>query len=368
MNFDYSEEQKMLVQSLERTLAKQYDFETYRAQLATKTSHSPELWATLSELGIMAMPLPESAGGFDGDHTDVALISTELGRRLVPEPFVSNVVLAAHILTQVEGEAAADLIGQIAVGETKVAVGFYEPGERHDPLATNTVAEKTANGWSLTGHKAVVLGGDTAGHFIVSAENDGTSLFLVPADSDGLTIRTYQLLDGRGAADLVFNAVTLPADACLKTKGDTEALIIDTVDRGAAALVSDSLGAIEEIIEMTKDYLRTRTQFGRPIGSFQVLAHRMVDLMIEYEQAKSMSMEASVEATNSDPSERMKAISAAKAKVGTVCRKIGKESIQMHGGIGMTDEYALGAYVKRLLVNETLFGDSDYHLDRYASL
>jgi alkylation response protein AidB-like acyl-CoA dehydrogenase len=368
MNFDYSEEQKMLVQSLERTLAKQYDFETYRSQLATKTSHSPELWSTLSELGIMAMPLPESAGGFDGDHTDVALISAELGRRLVPEPFVSNVVLAAYVLSQTDSDAAAELVGKIALGETKVAVGFYEPGERHNPLALGTVAEKAGDGWSLTGHKAIVLGGDTADHFIVSADNSGAALFLVPADAEGLTVRKHQLLDGRGAADLVFNDVKLSADAMLKTKDDAAALIVATVDRGAAALVSDSLGVIEEIIEMTKDYLRTRTQFGRPIGSFQVLAHRMVDLLIEYEQAKSMSMEASVEATNENSDERMKAISAAKAKVGTVCRTMGKESIQMHGGIGMTDEYALGAYVKRLLVNETLFGDSEYHLDRYASI
>lgn len=368
MNFDYSEEQKMLVQSLERTLAKSYDFETYRGQLAEKASHDPALWASLAELGIMAMPLPEAAGGFDGDHTDIALISTELGRRLVPEPYVSNVVVSAYILNAVGGDAAADDLAAIGVGEKRFAAAFYEPGERHNPLAMNTKAAQSGDGWTLNGHKAVVLGADTAGAYIVSADTGGPSLFLVPADADGVTVRTYQLLDGRGAADIVLDNVTLDASALLGGAGAAEDIILEAVDRGAAALVADSLGAIEEIIEMTKDYLRTRTQFGRPIGTFQVLAHRMVDLLIDYEQAKSMSMEASVEATNDDIAARKKAISAAKAKVGAVSRKFGKDSIQMHGGIGMTDEYALGAYVKRMLVNETLFGDTDYHLERFGSL
>ncbi len=368
MNFDYSEEQKMLVQSLERTLAKSYDFETYRAQLETKSSHDPALWASLAELGIMAMPLPESVGGFDGNHTDIALISTELGRRLVPEPYVSNVVVSAFILNATRGESAAEELGGIAAGETRFATAFYEPGERHNPLANNTKASKSTDGWSINGHKAVVLGADTAGHFIVSADADGSSLFLVPADAAGLTVRKYQLLDGRGAADLIFDNVTVEENALLGDAGTAEAIILEAVDRGAAALVADSLGAIEEVIDLTKEYLRTRTQFGRPIGTFQVLAHRMVDLLVDYEQVKSMSMEASVEATNENASDRMKAISAAKAKVGAASRKFGKDSIQMHGGIGMTDEYALGAYVKRLLVNETLFGDTDYHLERYSSL
>lgn len=368
MNFDYSEEQKMLVQSLERTLAKSYDFETYREQLATKSSHDPALWNSLAELGIMAMPLPEAAGGFDGNHTDIALISAELGRRLVPEPYVSNVVLSAFVLNACGRDGVTEQLGAIATGERKFAVGFYEPGERHNPLALGTKAEKTADGWSISGHKAVVLGGDTADDLIISADAGGASLFLVPADADGLTVRKYQLLDGRGAADLIFENVSVGTDALLADAGQAEAIILDAVDRGAAALVADSLGAIEEIIELTKEYLRTRTQFGRPIGSFQVLAHRMVDLLVDYEQAKSMSMEASVEADNENADARQKAISACKAKVGAVSRKFGKESIQMHGGIGMTDEYALGAYVKRLLVNETMFGDTDYHLERYSSL
>ena len=368
MNFDYSEEQKMLVQSLERTLAKNYDFETYRAQIADKTSHDPAMWASLAELGIMAMPLPESAGGFDGDHTDIALISAELGRRLVPEPYVSNVVVSAYILGELGGDAHAEDLSAIGMGEKRFAAGFYEPGERHNPLALNTKAEKSGDGWTLNGHKAVVLGADTAGAFIVSADAGGASLFVVPADADGVTIRQYQLLDGRGAADIVLNNVSVGGDALLGKAGAAEEVILEAVDRGAAALVADSVGAIEEVIELTKDYLRTRTQFGRPIGTFQVLAHRMVDLLVEYEQAKSMSMEASVEATNNDGAARKKAVSAAKAKVGAVSRKFGQESIQLHGGIGMTDEYALGSYVKRLLVNETLFGDTDYHLERYGSL
>lgn len=368
MNFDYLEEQKMLVQSLERTLAKEFDFETYRGLLATKTSHDPKLWDKLTELGIMAMPLPEAAGGFDGDHVDVALISKELGRRLVMEPYISNVVLAAYVIGATLGEAGNAHVEAIATGTEKFAVGFYEPGERHNPLTTNTKAEKSSDGWTINGHKAVVLGGDTAEHFIISADTDGLSLFMVPADTEGLSVTSYQLLDGRGAAEVVMKNVKVGDSALMGKKGEAQDIILTAVDRGAAAVIADSIGAMEEINDMTKEYLRTRTQFGRPIGSFQVLAHRMVDLLVEYEQAKSIAMEASVEATNTDTATRMKVISAAKSKVGNVCRTIGQESIQMHGGIGMTDEYALGAYVKRLLVNETLFGDAEYHLERYASM
>ena len=368
MNFDYTEEQKLLVQSLERSLAKSYDFEAHRGQLESQTTHNPDMWASLAELGIMAMPLPEEAGGFGGNQVDVGLITKELGRRLVPEPYVSNVVVSAFILERTLGDKATELLEQIGVGETQVATATYEPGERHNPLAVNTKAEKTSDGWSLKGHKAVVLGADSADSLIVSADAGGeTALFLVPANSAGVTVRSCQLLDGRGAADVFLDDVKVASDACLASGPEAADILVEAIDRGAAALVADSVGAIEEVIAMTKDYLQTRTQFGRPIGSFQVLAHRMVDLMVEYEQAKSISMEASVEATNADASSRKKAVSAAKAKVGAVSRKMGQESIQMHGGIGMTDEYALGAYVKRMIVNETLFGDTDYHLQRYIS-
>ncbi|MFC3053316.1 acyl-CoA dehydrogenase family protein [Kordiimonas pumila] len=364
MNFDFTEEQKMLVQSLERSLAKSYTFEAYREQVANKVTSDPKTWESLAELGIMAMPLPEAAGGFDGNHVDVMAVCTELGRRLVIEPYISSVVIAAYILEEADGDIAAEHLPKIAVGEEKYAAGFYEPGERHNPLAINTKAQEKGGSWVLTGRKAVVLGADTADHLIISADAGGPALFLLPADASGITLHKYPLMDGRGAADIVLEG----AEATLLCASDKASAIIEAaVDRGAAALVADTLGAMEEVSELTKDYLRTRTQFGRPIGSFQVLSHRMVDLLIEYEQAKSITMEAAVEARNSDSDIRRKAVSAAKAKVGIASREFGKESIQMHGGIGMTDEYALGAYVKRMLVNEILFGDADYHLNRYSA-
>jgi len=361
MNFDFSEEQKMLVQSLERTLAKTYTFENYREQLASGATHLPELWSNLAELGIMAMPLPESAGGFDGNHVDIMAVCAELGRRLVPEPYVSNVVLAAYIL---EATDNGDKLADIAVGEVKYAAGFYEPGERHNALAINTKAISDGDAYILNGHKAVVLGADTAGQLIISADAGGPSLFLMPADADGVILRKYALLDGRGAADVILDGArgTLLGEA-----GGAAHIIEATVDRGAAALCADTIGVIEEVRDMTQEYLRTRTQFGRPIGSFQVLAHRMVDMLVDYEQMKSIAMEAAVEARSEDKTTRMKTVSAAKAKIGAASRTFGQESIQMHGGIGMTEEYALGAYVKRMMVNETLFGDSDYHLTRYAN-
>jgi alkylation response protein AidB-like acyl-CoA dehydrogenase len=361
MNFDFSDEQKMLVQSLERTLAKTYTFEDYREQLAAGATHAPELWESLAELGIMAMPLPESAGGFDGNHVDIMLVCTELGRRLVPEPYVSNVVMAAYIL---EATDNSNKLEAIATGETKYAVGLYEPGERHNPLATSTTATANGDTYSLTGHKAVVLGADSADQLVISADAGGASLFLVPADAEGVTLRKYPLLDGRGAADVILDG----AQATLLGEAGSAADIIEaTVDRAAAALCADTIGVVEEVRDLTQEYLRTRTQFGRPIGKFQVLAHRMVDLLVEYEQMKSIAMEAAVEARNEDAATRKLAVSAAKAKIGEASRLYGQEAIQMHGGIGMTDEYALGAYVKRMLVNETLFGDTDYHLTRFAN-
>ena len=361
MNFDLSEEQNMLVQSLERTLAKSYSFEDYREQLASGATHLPELWTSLAELGVMAMPLPESAGGFDGNHVDIMAVCSELGRRLVPEPYVSNVVLAAYIL---EATGNENMLADIAMGEVRYAAGFYEPGERHNALAMGTKAKNDGETYVLNGHKAVVLGADTADQLIISADAGGPSLFLVPADASGVTLRSYALLDGRGAADVILeNApATLIGDA-----GGAADIIEAAVDRGAAALCADTIGAVEEIRDMTQEYLRTRTQFGRPIGSFQVLSHRMVDMLVEYEQMKSMAMEAAVEATSEDSASRTKAISAAKAKIGTASRTFGQDAIQMHGGIGMTDEYSLGAYVKRMMVNETLFGDSDFHLNRFAN-
>jgi len=362
MNFDYSEEQTMLVQSLERTLAKNYDFETYREQLAAKATHAPELWQSLAELGIMAMPLPESAGGFDGNHVDVMVVCTELGRRLVPEPYVSNVVIAAYIF---EATGNGDKLEAIALGEIKYAAGFYEPGERHNALATNTVATANGDSYRLTGHKAVVLGADCADHLIISADLDGPSLFLLPANADGVTLRKYPLLDGRGAADVIMDGAQA---TLIGTAGGAGGIIEAAVDRAAAALCADTIGAAEEVKDLTQEYLRTRTQFGRPIGKFQVLAHRMVDLLVEFEQMKSIAMEAAVEARKADETTRQRAVSAAKAKIGAASRQFAQDAIQMHGGIGMTDEYALGAYVKRMLVNETLFGDTDYHLSRFANI
>ncbi len=364
MNFDFSEEQKMLVQSLERSLAKSYTFEDYRSQIADKVSHVPENWNQLAELGVMAMPLPEAAGGFDGNNVDVMAVCTELGRRLVTEPYVSSAVVSAYIV-EATGTVSDELLPQIATGEVQVAAGFYEPGERHDALASNTKATESDGTWKLSGRKCVVMGADSADKLIVSADAGGPSLFLVDPKADGVSLRSYQLLDGRGAADIILEG----AEGTLLGEAGGAANIIEAaVDRGAAALTADTLGAMQESSTLTQEYLRTRTQFGRPIGSFQVLAHRMVDLLVELEQVKSIAMEAAVEARNEDAETRKKSVSAAKAKVGAASRTFGQECIQMHGGIGMTDEYALGAYVKRMIVNETVYGDTDYHLNRFADL
>ena len=254
------------------------------------------------------------------------------------------------------------LLAGVISGEVKLAAAFLEPQSRYDLADVETRAAPTETGYTLTGRKAVVMGGDCADTFIVSAQSDnGLSLFAVDAGAQGVSVRGYKLVDGRGAAELEMDGVELPADALLGAEGGALPVIEHVADLGASALCAEALGAIEMINDLTLDYLKTREQFGRPIGSFQALQHRMVDLFLEYEHAKSLVYVAAMSADNPDAKARGTAVSAAKSYIGTKGRQIAKEAVQLHGGIGVTGEYQLGDYVKRVLAVDMMFGDADHH-------
>jgi alkylation response protein AidB-like acyl-CoA dehydrogenase len=306
---------------------------------------------------------------------DVMVASIEFGRALALEPFLASVVLGGGALALAgSAEQKAALLPGVMSGETRLAVALHEPQGRFDLADVSTRAQADDGGFALDGAKAVVLGGDRAHRFVVSArvsgdvrDTDGLSLFVVPADAQGVTVRGYPLLDGRGAAELLLERVRVPASAQLGPAGAAYGTIEHVGDLACVALCAEAIGAIERINELTLDYLKSRQQFGRPIGSFQALQHRMVDLALEYEHAKSLCIAAAVAVESEERSERVRAVSAAKAYIGAKGRAIAAEAVQLHGGIGVTQEYALGDYVKRVMAADMLFGDADHHLERFGA-
>ena len=371
MDFAFSEEQQLFGDSLRKLFENEYSADQRRAVLESEDSYSSGVWGHLAEMGLLGLPFAEDVGGFGGNASDVLVVCLELGRSLALEPFVGSVVLGGGAVRLAgSAEQQQSLLSGVVSGERKLAAAFLEPQSRYDLTDVDAQASARDGGWSLTGHKAVVLGGDGADTFIVSARasGDGLSLFAVDASAPGVSVRGYKLVDGRGAADVEFKDVELAADALLGDAGAAGPVIEQVADLGAAALCAEAIGAIEMINEMTLEYLKTRQQFGRPIGSFQVLQHRMVDLYLEYEHAKSLVFVAAATADGGSADERAKAVSAAKSYIGDKGREIAKEAVQMHGGMGVTREYALGDYVKRVLVADMLFGDADHHLERFGRI
>lgn len=344
MDISLTEERRMLQDSLRRTLARE--------------PSGPGLWSTLAELGAGAAVLPEDAGGFGGTGADIALVATELGRAGAGVPMIDSVLLGAGVLHAAGG--FADLVEALANGTARAAVADLEPGRRYDSGA-DCRAKETGDHWQLTGRKSPVVGGADADWLIVTAQGtDGPGLWLVQADAPGLSRRPYPLMDGGEGADIEF--ASTPA-RCLG--GAT--LLDRPIAAATLAVCADAVGTMDRVLEMTAEYLRTRKQFGQPIGKFQALAHRMADLLIEAEQARS-AVANLAEHLDAAPAVRMRYLSAAKVTVGEAAVLVAEESIQMHGGIGLTQEYGLGPLVRRLLAADARFGDADYHLERFARL
>ncbi|MXP64132.1 pimeloyl-CoA dehydrogenase small subunit [Roseomonas sp. M0104] len=367
MDFDLTEEQRLLKESVDRLMADAYgDFEKRKRHQEHPQGYSPELWAKYAEMGLLALPFTEEQGGFGGGPVETMLVMEAIGRGLAVEPYLATVVLGGGFLRLAGRE---DMIPSLAEGSATLAFAHTERQSRDDLFDVATTARRTDNGWVLDGSKSVVLHGDTASHLIVSARTSGNrrdragiSLFLLPADTAGVSRRGYPTQDGLRAAEITLEQVKLPAGALLGAEGEALPLMERVVDAALAALCAEAVGAMEALHELTIDYLKQRKQFNTTIGSFQAVQHRAADMLVALEQARSMAMYAAMMAEHPDAAVRRPAIAAAKALVNRSADLIGKEAIQLHGGIAMTMEYKAGHYFKRLTMLANQFGDTDRHL------
>ena len=375
MNFDYSEEQQLLAASVRRFVDKQYDFETRGRIVASKGGCSDTVWATLAELGLLGLPLPGEFGGFDGGAIDLMGVMEAFGDALVVEPYLATVGLGAQFIVRA-GNAAQkqDLLPRVAAGKLRLAFAHTERESRYDLARVAMRAAKSDDGYVLDGDKCVVLHAPCAGQLIVSArtsgqvgERHGVSLFLVDAGAPGLTMREYRTLDDMRAADVAFRDVKVRRDALLGKEGATLEVIEDVVDYATALVCAEAIGAIKYANDATLEYLKTRKQFGVTIGTFQALQHRMVDMVISGEQARSMASLACAKVdAEKNPAERRRVVSAAKIRVADACRHVAQEAVQLHGGMGMTDEMKVSHTFRRLTMIAQQFGDADHHLERFA--
>ncbi len=370
MDFNHTQERQMLADMTGRFVREQYPIEKRHEIAASQEGFSRELWSQMAELGLIGALFPEEAGGFGGTGFDIAVVFEQLGRGLVVEPFLAS-LLAGTVLSR-GNESQKSLLENVISGETILALAHGEPASRYMLSHVETTATKTGEGWQLNGNKAVVINGDTADQLIVSArvngemdDTDGIALFLVPADTDGINRRGTSTVDGYRTAEIALSNVAVGEDAVVGDAGDAYANLQTSYLLGTLAVCAEALGAIEVAIELTLDYMKTRKQFGVPIGKFQALQHRMADMMTEREQIRSAVINA---AGNLDLVDREWYISAAKNLVGRSGRLIAEETIQMHGGIAMTWEYAAGHYAKRIVMIDHMFGDVDHHLERIMKL
>jgi len=374
MDFDLTEEQRLLRDSVERLLADHYGFDKRRSYLAQPEGWSRGLWAQYAELGLLGLPFPEDYGGFGGGPIEVMLVMEAFGRVLALEPYLATVVLGGTAMRLAGGEEQkASMLPQIAEGELILAFAHGERQSRYDLTDVLTTAKPKGSGWVLDGAKSVVLHGDSAQRLILSARNsgerddpDGITLFLVNAASNGVARRAYPMRDGTRAAEISFSQVEVGKDDVLGEVGAAFPVIERVVEAGIAATAAEAVGAMETMQAMTLEYLKTRTQFGRPIGQNQALQHRATEMLMELERGRSMAMLAAMMVEEPDPAERAHNIAMAKVGVGQASKFVSQNAIQLHGGIGMTEEYAVGHYFRRCMVFEHTFGDTAHHLSRLA--
>ncbi|MEO0982437.1 MAG: acyl-CoA dehydrogenase family protein [Pseudomonadota bacterium] len=375
MDFNFTEEQSMIRDSLARLIREQYDFDTRRAAVASDAGWRPEMWAQFAELGLLAAPFSEDDGGLGGGPIDSMVVMEEFGKGLVVEPFVPSVVCAGGILKHAGSDAQKqEHLAAIISGESVFAFAYAEPRGRYNLADLETTAKAEGGGYVLNGHKAVVIGAPWASHLVVTARTSGgqrdaggVSVFIVAKDADGVVTRDYPTVDGRRASEVYFENVSVGADALIGEVDNGLGLVEQVVDEAIAAVCAEAVGAMGVAHEMTVEYSRQRKQFGTPIGKFQVLQHRMVDMFMEHQQSISMTYMATLK-LGEDKAERKKAASAAKTKIGQSGRFVGQAAIQIHGGMGMTDELAVGHYFKRLTMIDAEFGNVDHHLKRYTAL
>ena len=376
MNFEYSDEQRLLAETLRKFLNTGYGFDARAKIMAGPSGYSEDVWAVLAEMGILGVPFDAAHGGFGGTTIDMMVVMEAFGEFLVLEPYLATVGLGGRFVAR-GGSATQQtrILPALIQGKLKMAFAQTERGARYDLRHVATRAAKSGEGWVLDGEKAVVLQGGTADLLVVSARTAGSerdaggiSLFLVDRTAPGVSVTEYRTLDNLRVADVKLAGVRVDGDALLGRAGEGFALAEEVVDYATALLCAEAVGAIKYAHDATLDYLKTRRQFGVPIGSFQALQHRMVDILISYEQAKSIACLACMKVDAADADERRRAVSAAKIKIADACRHVSQEAVQLHGGMGMTEELKISHTFRRLTSIAQAFGDADHHLARYAKL
>lgn len=373
MNFDLSEEQQMLVDSIGKFLQNDYAFDVRRKLAKSELGFSRDNWKMYAELGWLSVPFAADNGGFGGSTVDLMLMHEQFGKAMVVEPLVPTLILGGRLIELLGNAAQKEaLLSAVIQGELQLALASNERVARNNPAIVATTARRDGNDYVINGEKIVVLNGHAADKLLVTARTsgaqdaaDGISVFVVDADAAGVERTVYPTVDGLRAADIRFSNVRVPAANLLGDEGAAFTAVETVIDEATLALCAEAVGAMEVMYKTTVDYTKTRKQFGMPIGKFQVLQFRMVDMFIAHEQSKSMIYMAALRAQDGRDAAR-KAISAAKVQIGKASRKVGQEAIQLHGGMGMTDELNVGYYFKRVTAFDALFGNVDYHLERYT--
>jgi alkylation response protein AidB-like acyl-CoA dehydrogenase len=376
LNFEFSDEQQQLHDAVERYLSEQYGFERYQAIKGSATGCDPAIWRGLADLGVLAITVPVAQGGLGFGPLETLAMMGDCGRSLLLEPVLSSAVIATAVLRAFAAETpGGELLAAMATGEKIAVLAHFESDSRYESQWVTTRARRVGENYRLEGHKGVVMHAGAADTLLVSARTAGeagdalgVSLFLVPRATPGLVLDEYPTVDGQRAADVYLQGAELPAASRLGPQGEALAAIEAALDIGLAALCADAVGVMQALVDATVDYVRVRQQFGQPIGRFQALQHRIADMLIHLESARSMSYLAALRCTAKDVGERRRALSAAKAVIGQAGRFVGQQAVQLHGGMGMTDELKVSHWFKRLTAAQLMFGDSDTHLQRFAAL
>ena len=376
MDFCLSDEQQLLKDSVERFVRESYPADARRKLLDSELGYSEQHWQLMADLGWLGASVDEAYGGFGGGAVETMVLMEAFGTGLVLEPYLPSIVLGANLVALGGSEAQRqEILPALVQGRQKLAFAYVELQSGYDLFDVETTATKDAGGWRLNGAKGVVLGAASADMLIVSARTAGESrdtrgigLFLVDRAGDGVKLREYRTVDGLRAAELALDDVRVSADHVLGDAHDAYPIIEAVAQRAVAALCAEAVGAMDFVVKSTTEYVKTREQFGRPIGKFQVLQHQLVDMLIASEEARSMCCVVTARLNDSDATARAKAVSGAKQLIGKHARMIGQRAIQLHGGMGMSDEMAIGHYFKRLTMIDIMFGDHVYHLKRYAAL
>lgn len=375
MDFSLSEEQQLLKDSITQFVDKDYQFDIRQKNVSSDLGYSSEFWKTFADLGWLGMPFSEEDGGYNGGPTDLMVIMESLGRGLVVEPYIPNVVLAGGLISRLgSSEQKSNLLPKIISGENQMSVAFSEPQSRFNLSDVITSAKKDGDNYILDGYKSVVMNGPSSNFIIIVArtsgkqlEEKGLTLFLLDPSLEGVSLRNYSNVDGSKASEVTLESVTVSSSTMLGKEGEAYTSLEEVIDLATLAISAEAIGIMEKMNEITLEYTKTREQFGETLSSFQALQHRMVDTFMAYEQTKSLLLMCAAKLTDKTE-DASKSVSALKYQVGIAAKHVGEESVQLHGGMGVTDETNIGHYFKRLTTIRAIFGNTDYHLKRYSDL